>query len=350
MAIMQSWKLRKAKMIEYSKLKELIEIHSPSGYTHEASEYINKLLNSLGCETRYTNKGAVACSLGKQPRLAICAHVDTLGGVVCDIKDGGMLKISAVGGLTGSLFEGEYVEIITLAGERYKGTFLLDNPSVHANAQATKKERQFSNMHIRLDEEALTKSDIAKLGIRVGDFVCFDTRYQELGSGYIKSRFLDNKSGCFVLFELARRAQELDKDFPVELYFSNYEEVGHGGTCGYSSSVEELLVIDMGVVGEGCQGRETLCSICAKDSTGPYDFHMRKRLVELAEEKSIPFCTDVYPFYGSDGSAALSAGHDVRVALVGPGVSASHGVERTHKKGIEATIELCWAYMNTLVE
>ena len=169
--------------------------------------------------------------------------------------------------------------------------------------------------------------------------VCFDTRYQELPSGFIKSRFLDNKAGCYVLFEVARRLAEAGTQVPVELFFSNYEEVGHGGTCGYASSVEKLLVIDMGVLGQGCAGSETQCSICAKDTSGPYDWQMRTRLVEPAEANEIPHVIDVYPHYGSDGSAALRAGNDFRVGLIGPGVAASHGVERTHSKAIEATIE-----------
>ena len=184
--------------------------------------------------------------------------------------------------------------------------------------------------------------------MRPGDIVSFDPRYQELPSGYVKGRFMDNKAGCFVLFEIARRLPPSNAGIPVELFFSNYEEVGHGGTCGYSDTIEELLVIDMGVLGDPCEGSEVRCSICAKDTSGPYDYAMRKKLVGLAEEKSIPHSVDVYPYYGSDGSAALRAGNDFRVGLVGPGVAASHGVERTHVKGIEATIELCLAYIESI--
>ena len=148
------------------------------------------------------------------------------------------------------------------------------------------------------------------------------------------------------LFELARRLKEQGREVPVELYFSNYEEVGHGGAGGYAATIEELLVLDMGVVGDLQQGRETHCSICAKDSSGPYDYQMRQKLVQLAEKNDIPYQLDIYPYYGSDGSAALRAGNDFRVALIGPGVAASHGAERTHQKGIEATIDLCLAYID----
>lgn len=335
-------------MTNYNTLKELIAIDSPSGYTDNASQYIFDLLTSYGYEPTYTNKGAVKCALGPNPKVAIAAHVDTLGAIVSSIKSDGTLSFSLLGGLSLTGAEGEYVKVITHDGKQYTGTILLNNPSVHANNEKEKTQRSIKSMHIRVDEEVYNKDDVEKLGIAVGDIICVDVKYQELSSGYIKSRFLDNKAGCYVLFELARRLKEKGQQVPVEIFFSNYEEVGHGGTVGYSENIEELLVIDMGVLGDDCQGNEVSCSICAKDSSGPYDYNFRKRLVELARNNDIAHKVDVYPFYGSDGSAALRAGNDFRVALIGMGVAASHGTERTHKKGIEATIELCLAYVDSL--
>lgn len=333
-------------MNNYNTLKELIAIDSPSGYTENASKYIFDLLKSYGYQPEYTNKGAVKCALGKNPTLALAAHVDTLGAIVSGIKSNGTLSFSLLGGLSLTGAEGEYVKIITHEGKTYTGTILLNNPSVHANNEKEKTERSIKSMHIRIDEEVYTKEDVEKLGIEVGDIICVDVKYQELENGFIKSRFLDNKAGCFVLFEIARRLKEQGKEVPVELFFSNYEEVGHGGTVGYSENIKELLVLDMGVLGDDCQGNEVSCSICAKDSSGPYDYTFRKKLVDIAKKNNIPYKIDVYPHYGSDGSAALRAGNDFRVALIGMGVAASHGTERTHKKGIEATIDLCLAYIN----
>lgn len=333
-------------MNNYKTLQELIAIDSPSGYTDNASKYIFDLLKSYGYQPEYTNKGAVKCALGNNPTLALAAHVDTLGAIVSGIKPNGTLSFSLLGGLSLTGAEGEYVKIITHEGKTYTGTILLNNPSVHANNEKEKTERSIKSMHIRIDEEVYTKEDVEKLGIEVGDIICVDVKYQELENGFIKSRFLDNKAGCFVLFEIARRLKEQGKEVPVELFFSNYEEVGHGGTVGYSENIKELLVLDMGVLGDDCQGNEVSCSICAKDSSGPYDYTFRKKLVDLAKKNNIPYKIDVYPHYGSDGSAALRAGNDFRVALIGMGVAASHGTERTHKKGIEATIDLCLAYIN----
>ncbi|PCJ22637.1 MAG: glucanase [Flavobacteriales bacterium] len=332
-------------MEKYSTLNQLIAIDSPTGYTDNASKYIFDLLTSYGYSPEYTNKGAVKCALGSTPTLAIAAHVDTLGAIVSGIKSNGTLAFSLLGGLSLTGAEGEYVKIITDQEKTYTGTILLDNPSVHANNEKEKTQRNIKSMHIRIDEEVYSKEDVEKIGIGVGDIICVDVKYEELENGYIKSRFLDNKAGCYVLFELARRLKEQGKEVPVELFFSNYEEVGHGGTVGYSDTIEELLVIDMGVLGDDCQGDEVSCSICAKDSSGPYDYEFRKKLVDLAQKNNISYKVDVYPFYGSDGSAALRAGNDFRVALIGMGVAASHGTERTHIKGIEATIDLCLAYL-----
>jgi putative aminopeptidase FrvX len=335
-------------MPNYKSLEELVNIDSPTGYTAKACQYIFDLLSALGYKPEYTNKGAVKCALGKQPTLGIAAHVDTLGAIASGIKSDGTLTFSPLGGLLLTSAEGEYVNIITQSGKIFTGTLLFNNPSAHANKDRETSNRTLDNMHIRLDEEVYTKADVTNLGISTGDIIAFEPRYRQYENGFIKSRFMDNKAGCFVLFEIARYCKAKNLAPPVELFFSNYEEVGHGGTVGYSSTINELLVIDMGVLGEACQGNEVKCSICAKDSSGPYDYEFRKKLVQLADANKIPYAIDVYPYYSSDGSAALRAGKDYRVALIGPGVAASHGVERTHKKGIEATVDLCIKYIEKM--
>lgn len=335
-------------MTDYSTLKKLIGIDSPSGFTHHACDYIVEVLTEMGYAPELTQKGAVRCALGGSPKLAIAAHVDTLGAIISGVKSDGTLKFSTIGGLSLTGAEGEYVRIHTLEGKVFTGTILLNDPSSHTNKSRESKARTLETMHIRLDEVVKSADNVSDLGIEIGDMVCLYPNYEELESGFIKSRFLDNKAGCFVLFELARRFR--GQDVPVELFFSNYEEVGHGGACGYSEGIEELLVLDMGVLGDACEGVETACSICVKDSTGPYDYGMRKKLVELARAGDIPHKQDVYPYYGSDGSAARAAGHDFRVGLIGPGVASSHSTERTHKKGVEATIDLCEAYVVNLAD
>ena len=331
----------------YNWLRTLVNIDSPTGYTDAAAEFIQTSLSELGYSPRLTPKGGVLCDLSPAPTVGLAAHVDTLGLMVAGFYPDGRLRFTPLGGLLLPTAEGEYVTIHTLSGRTFSGTVLLNNPSVHVNQKTKNEERSSDTMHIRLDERVSSPDDVKALGIRVGDIIALDPRYKELDNGFIVSRFMDNKISCYVLYEVARRTKEEGLSLPVQLYFSNYEEVGHGGAGVFDESISDLLVLDMGVVGEPCTGNEFACSICVKDSSGPYDYRTRKKLIALAEEGNIAPQGDVYPFYSSDGTAALRAGMQARVGLIGPGVAASHGIERTHKDGVEASINLTMAYCKT---
>ena len=336
-------------MLDLKSLRELIAIDSPSGYTDNAAAYIVNELTDIGLFPFKTNKGAVKCHLGAAPKLAIAAHFDTLGLIISGISANGRILFSLIGSPSLNDIEGCHVRIYTLDEKVYTGTVYLNNPAKHANINLGTIVRSHENMHILLDEVVLNAEDVRSLGIRVGDFICLETNYRETASGYVKSRFLDNKIACYVLFEVAKHYQKLQQKVPVEFFFSNYEEVGHGAAGGFAESIEELLVLDMGVLGDSCESTELFCSICAKDSSGPYDYSMRKKLTDLATQHNIPVKTDVYPYYSSDGSAAWRAGAQFRVALIGAGVGASHGSERSHQIGIEASIRLTIAYIDDVV-
>jgi len=329
-------------------IEELVAIPSPSGYTTNIISLIKEVLEEAGYSPLVTNKGALLVSLSPEPLLVVSAHIDTLGGMVKRIKDDGTLEITEIGGYPLNSFEGEYLTVRTQKDVDFRGTFLLNNPAAHVNREVGKAERKLENMHIRLDAEVRSREDVEKLGISVGDFVFFDPRFEYTETGFVKSRFMDDKACAGIFMDILLNHYEEIDGRDVAFYFSNYEEVGHGAAAGLPPSAKEMLVADMGVVGEGVAGDEFSVSICAKDSTGPYDYEMRRKLVELAEENEIPYRVDVFPYYGSDGSAALRAGQDLRVGLIGPGVSASHGVERTHEKGIMATEQLILAYIKTL--
>ena len=231
------------------------------------------------------------------------------------------------------------------AGKKWRGTLLCDNPAAHVNRNIGKAERTGENMHIRLDAEVKSAAETKKLGIGAGDYVFFDPRFEVTDTGFVRSRFLDDKAGCAVLAEVILKLAPRLKKTPAAFFFSNYEEVGHGASAGIPRCVKEMVAVDMGVVGREVYGHETVVSICAKDSTGPHDYELRQRLVALAKKKKIAHVVDVFPFYGSDAHATMGAGYDVKVAVIGPGVSASHGVERTHVKGLRATVQLVEAYL-----
>lgn len=327
-------------------IQELVEINSPSGFTDEIILHLEERLVNSGWKLSKNNKGALLVSNSDKPTLVVAAHIDTLGGMVSKIKSDGQLELTQLGGWPTNSFEGEYVTLLTASGKTFRGTFLLNNPAAHVNKKVESTERNMSKMHVRLDAESDSKKESEKLGISIGDFAFFDPRF-EISNGYIKSRFMDDKACAGIFLDILLNHKKEIGDKAVAFYFSNYEEVGHGATPVFARSVEELLVADMGVVGDGVAGKETAVSICAKDSSGPYDYSMRRKLEELAQKAEIPFVTDIFPYYGSDGSAALRAGQDLRVALIGPGVNASHGVERTHIKGVQATKDLILEYIKS---
>lgn len=328
-----------------STLKDILAINSPTGYTTEVISYIEGLFKGLDVKITKTNKGSLLVSFTDEPGLVVTGHIDTLGAMVKEIKDNGTLAITRIGGLELNSFEGEYVTIRNYKGECYRGTFLLNNPASHVNKSLNETKRSLDNMSIRLDELVRNADDVKKLNINVGDFIFYDTRFEYTSSGFVKSRFLDDKACAAVMIELIKDYAAAGSKPNVGFYFSNYEEVGHGSCVGIPDSAVELLVLDMAVIGEGCTGREDAVSICVKDSSGPYDFDVTNKLRNLAIESKIDFVTDIYPYYGSDGSAALAAGYDVRVGLIGPGVSASHGVERTHEKALDETYKLTKLYI-----
>lgn len=326
-------------------LKEILAINSPTGYTIEVTNHLEKLISGLDVIITKTNKGSLLVSFVKEPELIVTGHIDTLGAMVKEIKDDGTIEITRIGGLELNSFEGEYVTVRSFKGDLFRGTFLLNNPASHVNKKLGETKRSTENMSIRLDELVRSAEDVIKLGISVGDFVFYDTRFEYTKSGFVKSRFLDDKACAAVMIELIKEYAVSGSKPNVGFYFSNYEEVGHGSCVGIPDSAKELLVLDMAVIGEGCAGKEDKLSICVKDSSGPYDFTVTNRLRELAIKHKIDFVTDIYPYYGSDGSAALAAGYDVRVGLIGPGVSASHGVERTHEKALDETYKLTKLYI-----
>jgi putative aminopeptidase FrvX len=333
-------------------LVQLLRTPSPSGNTGAAVTLMEAAFGSLGLQTEHTNKGALLVTLpGRsnfRPR-ALSGHVDTLGAMVKEIKDSGRIKLTPLGGYLWQTVEGEYCQIETAGGAIYTGTVLAHETAMHTYGRAGLAESKHSSddIEVRLDVKTASKEETLDLGIEVGDFVCFDPRTVVTETGFVKSRHLDDKAGVAIMLATAKALLDagLEPAQTSYLYVSPYEEVGHGAATGIPEAVRELLVVDMGALGDGQNSDEYTVSICAKDSSGPYDLGMRRRLVALCQEHDIPYKVDVYPHYGSDGSAALRAGANLVVGLIGPGVDASHAFERTHEESLLHTARLAAAYL-----
>lgn len=336
-------------MKTYTKtLVELLNIKSPTGNTQSGINYCKKQFEDMGLETRLTRKGALIATIkGKSSEaITLSAHVDTLGAMVKDITGNGRLKLTQLGGYAWSTIEGEHVEIDTLDDKTFTGTVLTTVASSHVHGQkTTSTPRDENTLEIRLDEKVSSRQEVLDLGINIGDFVNFDPRTKVTETGFIKSRHLDDKACVVALFEVARHFKDNEPKNTLHFFISNYEEVGHGASSAIPEDTVEFIALDMAAPGQGQTSDEFSVTICVKDSSGPYDFTMKNDLIKLAKEQNIPYQIDIYPYYGSDASAALRAGYDFPAALIGPGVDASHSFERTHHEAIDATIALSIAYI-----
>ena len=328
----------------------LLAIDSPSGFTAEAAKWARDAFADLGFSAVITTKGGVLVDLGgpeDTEGLMLAAHADTLGAMVASIKGNGRLKLTALGGMRPENAETENVRIYTREGKVIEGTCQLCNASVHVNGDYGTAKRSWDTVEIVPDEDVRSADDTRKLGIEVGDMVCFDPRTRRTASGYLKSRFLDDKLSVGILLSFAKYLSD-NKIVPPRktwLHITVYEEVGHGCSGSLPAGVTEAISVDMGCVGDGLQCTEKQVSICAKDSGGPYSYEVVGKLIAAAKKAEADYAVDVYPHYGSDVEATLHAGADIRHGLIGPGVYASHGYERSHIDGVYSTLKVLWGYL-----
>jgi putative aminopeptidase FrvX len=332
-------------------LANLLNTPSPTGFAMKAVDLAEHAFEKIGGVTlSRTRKGALLVKLDGQqsdaPR-ALTAHTDTLGAMVKAIKPNGRLMLTQIGGYAWNSIEGEGCTVFTQSGKQVRGSILINTASTHVHgAKTAETPRNEETMEVRLDEETFDAKTTGLLGISVGDFVAFDPRV-EITNGFVRSRHLDDKAcvACLVAAVQSLMKAGLKPLQTTYLLISNYEEVGHGAATGIPVEVTELLAVDMAAVGEGQTSDETHATLCVKDSGGPYHYEMGQRLRDLAEMYEIPYKVDIYPHYGSDGEAFWRAGGDVAVALIGPGVDASHNYERTHSKALMATTRWVLAYL-----
>ncbi len=336
--------------LAWEKTAELLGIDSPSGFTDRAAQWVKEQFAQLGFAASITAKGGVLVDLGGKVAndgLLLAAHADTLGAMVAQVKGNGRLRLTPLGGMNANNAEAENIRVYTRTGKVYDGTFQLCNASVHVNADYASAKRTFDSMEVVLDEALSSAADVSKLDIQVGDMVCFDPRTRRTQSGYLKSRFLDDKLSVGILLGFAKYIADnnITLSRRTWVHVTVYEEVGHGGSASVPAGVTEAISVDMGCVGEGLNCTERQVSICAKDSGGPYNYDVVGKLIDAAKKTHADYAVDVYPMYGSDVEATLRAGFDIRHGLIGAGVYASHGYERSHIDGVYNTLKVLCGYL-----
>lgn len=333
--------------------EELINSPSPAGYMKEVMPILKKHLKFLDLELTEMYKGGIFLTIkgkeSKKYQRMVSAHVDTLGAMVKEIKPNGRLKIIKVGGFAWRVVEGEYCQIITRSGKKIGGTLLPVFSSAHLSAEHEKIVQTEDTMEVRVDLNAHSIEDIKEAGIIVGDYIAFEPRFMLTDNGFIKSRYLDNKINVAIVLEVLKHLNAKKDKLPVttHIFFNTHEELGYGGNSNINSEIKEYLALDIGIVSPGQNSNEESVSICAMDSSGPFDYNFVNFLHDLAEEHNISHKIDVYPYYNSDATAALASGNDLMRGLIGPGVDASHSLERAYKKGIMQTTKLLYKYLTT---
>jgi len=329
---------------------KLLAIDSPSGYTEKAAQWVADEFNALGCKAVITTKGGVLIDMGGEDEndaLLLEAHSDTLGAMVAQVKGNGRLKCASLGGMSPNNGEAENVRVYTRDGKVIEGTLQLINASTHVNRAYADTKRSWDTTEVVLDEDVRSEADTRALGIEVGDIVCFDPRTKVTSSGYIKSRFLDDKLSVGIILGFAKYLKDnnIVPSRKVYVHVTVYEEVGHGGSASVPAGVTEAISVDMGCVGDGLKCTEKMVSICAKDSGGPYSYAVTGKLIDAAKAEGADYAVDIYPAYGSDVEATLRAGYDIRHGLIGAGVYASHGYERSHIDGVYNSIKVLKGYL-----
>ena len=334
-------------------LKKLTSIPSPTGFTSEVADYLVEELERLGYKPIRTNKGGVNVIVkGKDDtkHRVVTAHVDTLGAMVRGVKADGRLKMAKIGGYPWNMIEGENCLVhVASTGKTVSGTILIHQTSTHVYKDAGTAERTEDNMEVRIDAKVRNEKETRNLGIDVGDFISFDPRTTITDTGFIKSRFLDDKVSAAILLDLLRIYKEENLELPntTHFMFSVFEEVGHGANSNLPKEAVEYLAVDMGAMGDDQQTDEYTVSICVKDASGPYNYEFRNHLVQLAKDNDIQYKLDIYPYYGSDASAAMRAGAEVKHALLGAGIESSHSYERTHIDSVEQTHRMVDVYLRS---
>jgi aminopeptidase len=335
-----------------SLIEKLVNIPSPSGNTEKVISFIERYCDDIEIQSTRNRKGGLVITIDGEDRSKhrlLTAHVDTLGAMVKEIKKNGRLKLTMIGGFRWNAVEGEYCQIETSTNDNriYSGTILMQQASVHVYKDAGTADRDEKNIEVRIDENVNSDEDVKALGISVGDFVSFAPRFEKTASGFIKSRHLDDKASVAILLNLIKAIKESELKLPYTTHFliSNNEEIGYGGNSNITPETVEYLAVDMGAIGLGQTTTEYCVSICAKDSSGPYNLRLKNKLVQLSEAHNLNYEVDIYPYYGSDASAAIRSGHDIVHGLIGPGIAESHSHERTHESSLENTSKLIYHYL-----
>jgi peptidase M42 family hydrolase len=333
-------------------LLSLVQIPSPSGYTDQVVHYVCKQLEFFKVPYNVTRRGAIRATLkGTIDTLdrAVCVHLDTLGAMVKRLKPNGRLAIASIGTWSSRFAEGARVTVFT-QNKKIRGRILPLKASGHVyNDEIDTQPVSWDNLEVRVDTNCSNQDELISYGFETGNYIAIDPCPEIDENGYINSRHLDDKAGAAILLSLIKVIKTSNIQLPVDchLLFTISEEVGMGATEVLYSDITEMIVIDSAMVAPQQNTTEYATTLVMMDQTGPFDYHLNKKLTNLCIENNIDFRKDIFRYYRSDAASAIEAGSDIRTALIGFGVDSSHGYERTHILSLENTAQLVFEYMQS---
>lgn len=333
-------------------LVALLNIPSPSGYTDPAVHFVGESLSAMGVDFSVTRRGAIRATIPGRCKgfdRAVSAHLDTLGAMVRRLKPNGRLAVAPIGTWSSRFAEGSRVTVYTDTGP-LRGTVLPLKASGHRWGDAVDTHPVgWDQIEIRVDIDGADGGDLYAAGCRVGDIVSFDAVPEILDNGFINARHLDDKAGVAGLLALihALRAGGVEPEMDSHFIFTVFEEVGSGASEVICGDIAEMVVLDHAPVAEDQHADLFGVTVCMMDQSGPFDYHLSRKLISLCREHGISHARDVFRYYRSDSASAIEAGHDTRTALIGFSVDGSHGYERTHLKSLLAVTELAGRYLQS---
>ena len=333
-------------------LLALLAIPSPSGYTDQVVHFVGDELERLGLPFELTRRGAIRATLHgdlQKPARALIAHLDTLGAMVKRLKPNGRLEVVPIGHWSSRFAEGARVTVFTPVGS-HRGTIVPVKASGHIyNEQIDALPVSWESVEVRVDERVATEADLRAMGFRVGDFIAVDANPHVAENGFVNARHLDDKAGVACMLAAAKAVATAKANLPVECYllFTLSEEVGSGASAVLHGHVAEVVAVDNSTVGPGQASCEYGVTVCMMDMSGPFDYHLSRKLLTLADEHDIVCEADVFRHYRCDAASALEAGNDIRTALACFALDASHGHERTHADSLRALAELLTVYLQS---
>jgi peptidase M42 family hydrolase len=332
-------------------LRQLIEIPSPSGYTDSIVHFVGEELERLSIPFELTRRGAIRAALEGEhttPGRALVAHLDTLGAMVKKLKANGRLELASIGTWSSRFAEGARVTVFTSEGKICRGTILPLKASGHTyDKEIDTQPVGWEHVEVRVDEFSDSADDLLQLGVRVGDYVAIDPNFELSDNGFVNSRHLDNKAGvaCLLAAAQALRANGLELSQSCYLLFTIFEEVGSGASSILHGDIAEMVSVDNSTVAPGQNSLEAGITICMMDSSGPFDYHLTQRLIDLCESNGLKYSRDIFNHYRCDAASAVEAGNDIRTALICYGVDGSHGYERTHQFSLFELTKLLTYYI-----